>query len=216
MRTTRSTRTAPARGGRLRGLRRRPSVVAVAVLTGLLGSGAFVWQSSQAAFTSVTTVGANSFSTGSVTLAADTASAIFSPTGLVPGSTGTACIKLTYSGSLTAAGIKLYVTSSTDSSSPTGLLAGINMTIEEGTLNGSGATGSCAGFSVNATLANAQSLSALAAANTQYSNGLGSSWLATNGQYRAYRFTYTVSSGLSNTLQGKTANVTFQWEAQSS
>ena len=64
-------------------------VAVLAVPLGLLGSGALVWQASYAAFTAQTTSPGNSWSTGSVALTDDDAgAAMFSRTGLAPGSSG--------------------------------------------------------------------------------------------------------------------------------
>src|SRR4051812_44560547 len=76
-----------------------------AVPIGLIASGALVWNASYAAFTATTVNPGNSWSTGSVALSDSqggsssgaTGTALWSgQTNLIPGSTGTKCIKVTY------------------------------------------------------------------------------------------------------------------------
>ena len=85
--------------------RRRPWVALLAIV-GVIGSSAMVWQASNAAFTATTNDGVNSFAAGTVALSDnDLGTALFSATNLKPGSTGQACIRVTYSGTL-AAGVR--------------------------------------------------------------------------------------------------------------
>ena len=78
---------------------------------GILASAGVVWQSSYAAFSATTSNAGNTLTAGTVKLT-DSANgtAMLNATGLKPGSTGSACIKLTYGGSL-AGNTKLYVAS---------------------------------------------------------------------------------------------------------
>lgn len=194
------------------------TVIAIgAIPVGLLLSGVLVWQSSYAAFTAVADGGANSWSAGTVSLTGDdgsdssgmgTASALFSPTNLKPGSTGTKCVQVTYGGSL-AAGVRVYLQPLTPASIP--LADQLDMTIEEGT---GGTFGSCAGFAPNATPMYSGTLTSLAASRTNFTTGYGA-WAPTaGGPTRAYRFTYTLKSTAPNTVQGRSASATVTWEAQ--
>src|SRR5437764_9711898 len=91
--------------------RMRLALLLAAIPIGLLGSGLFVWQASYSAFTATTTNGANSWSAGTVTISSSPGTAMFTASGLKPGNNGTACVKVTYTGSL-AAVVKLYLKNS--------------------------------------------------------------------------------------------------------
>ncbi len=192
-----------------RGPRRRRSgstAVAAAVLTGLLGSGAMVWKSTAAAFTSSTSTGSNSWATGSVTLTDDdTGAAMFSATGLVPGSTGSNCITVSYTGTV-ATTVKLYASAAVDASSVAQYL---DLTIDIGT---GGGFGSCGGFSAGSTIYSG-SLDAFTSTHLAYGSGVGT-WAPSGAAAQVYRITYTLNAGTPNAKQGATTTATFQWEAQ--
>jgi hypothetical protein len=99
------------------GRRRRPGLVgALAIAVGVLGSGICVWQSTSAVFSSTTANAGNSWTAGSVTLTDDdSGSALFSASGLVPGSSGSNCITVSYSGNV-ATTVRLYASASSDTS----------------------------------------------------------------------------------------------------
>ena len=81
----------------------RKTLVAAAVPAAFLLSGALVWEASYAAFTDTTSNDNNSWTAGSVTITDnDGGSALFTASGLVPGTTGARCITVTYSGTVTA------------------------------------------------------------------------------------------------------------------
>jgi hypothetical protein len=185
---------------------RRTQLLALATPLGIIASGALVWQSSYSAFTATTNNPSNTFSAGTVSLTDDdTGSAMFNATGLKPGSTGTACIKVTYNGSLAAA-VKMYVASGDLSDS--GLGPYLNFTVQEGT---GGQYGNCTGFASSATDVNNQALSTFAGASTNYASGVGS-WAPTgSAQTKVYQFPYTVAGN--NSAQGTSATVKFTWEA---
>ena len=177
---------------------------------GLLLSVALVWQGSRAAFTAQTSNTANSFTTGTVALSDDDSGVALFPTitGMKPGSTGVKCILVTYGGSL-AATVKLFV----NTGDLTGTLGTyLNMQIEEGT---SASFSSCAGFSATSTLFNG-TLASLASTNTSSATGLSSWAPATAASTKAYRFTYTLPTGVANAAQGTTCTVAFTWEATNS
>src|SRR4051794_38341278 len=90
------------------GRRKLVGIGILAALAGMLGSGALVWQASQAAFSGSTNNTTNNFAVNTVTLTDDdTGSAMFNATGLTTGNTGTKCIKVTYTGDV-AAPVRLY------------------------------------------------------------------------------------------------------------
>jgi hypothetical protein len=195
--------------------RGKGAVAAVAAIpVGLLVSGILVWHSSYAAFTAVADGGANSWSAGTVALSGDdgsnssgaTGTAMFAPTNLKPGSTGTNCVQVTYGGSLAAA-VKLYV--KPGGLTGAALAAQLDVTIVEGT---GGAFNNCTGFVAGAT-AYTGTLSALASGSTDFSTGIGS-WTPTAGQLKTYQITYTLKSSAPNSVQGASSSATVTWEAQ--
>jgi hypothetical protein len=180
-------------------------ILACAVPAGLVLSGLLVWHSSSAAFTAETSNPGNSFSAGTVTLSDDdTGTAMFTVTGLRPGSTGTNCLAVGYTGSLAAA-VRLYV--APGDYTGTGLGTYLSLTVDEGT---GGAFGSCSGFSgssiYSGTLAN------LASSSTDSATGVGT-WAPTGSATRTYRFTYTLADN--NSAAGLNSQVTFTWQASS-
>jgi hypothetical protein len=190
--------------------RRRAGAVAVAtaVAAGLLGSGAFVWQGTNAAFTSTTSNGANNWTAGAVTIGDDdTSQALFTASALVPGSTGSKCIKVTYSGNVTSA-VRLYVASSSGS-----LASYLDLVVEEGSGVGNvGDFASCGSFS--GTTVYSGTLATMASTKTAFGSGVGSFAPTAAGQFRVYKFTYTLSASTPDSQQSQSASATFQWESQ--
>ncbi|MCU1677575.1 MAG: hypothetical protein JWM93_2333 [Frankiales bacterium] len=197
-------------------------VAAIATPVALIVSGALVWQSTYAAFTAQVTNGSNAWSTGTVILTGDDGSssttaaagtALFTATALKPGSTGTNCVKVTYSGTLAALPVKMYVSGALTGSAP--LASAISITVVEGT---GGTFNSCTGFTAGPTVVPTQTLAAFAAANTSYATGLAGTWSPAAGasSNRTYQVTYTLSASAGNALQGTTAGATFAWETQNS
>jgi len=137
----------------------------------------------------------------------DTGSALINATAAA-GQTGTACLTVTYTGTVTAP-IKLYATSTSD---PDALGAQVSLTVEEG--SGGTFAGACAGFTSSGTAYNGTFGSFLTTA-TDYGSGVGS-WTADPGTSttRSYRFTWTLSAGASSALQGKSVSATFVWESR--
>jgi hypothetical protein len=182
---------------------------------GILASAAMVWQSSYAAFSGTTTNGGNSWTAGTVKLTdAANGTAILNATALKPGSTGSACITLTYGGSLAAA-TKLYVASGdlTTTTGPSNLAQYLTLKVDEGT----GTVPSCSDFvasgnDYNPTSSTAETLSTFASSATNFANGVGAWTPAANGATKDYRFTWTVQDN--NAAQGLNATVKFTWEAQ--
>jgi len=179
----------------------------VAVLAGVLGSGAMVWQASQAAFSATTANPTNNWTAGSVAITDDDSNtAMFNATGLTPNgtNTGVKCIAVTYSGNV-AAPVRLY------GAAPggTGLAGYLRLTVEIGT--GGAFTAGCTGFAATSTLFNNALLSTWTA--TSYANGIAA-WTPTgaSSETRVFRFTYTLVDD--QNAMGKTASMPFTWEAQ--
>jgi hypothetical protein len=185
----------------------------VALPAALIASALIIGQASYAAFTATTSNPASNWTVGTVVLSDDDSStALFTATGLRPGSTGTKCIVVTSTGSL-ASTVKLYGTSP---STTNALNANITLSVVQGT---GGSFGSCTGFTplVSGSSLYSGSLAAFGAASTNFSNGLGS-WAPTGTatETRTFQFTYTVDAAAPNSTQGGTAAIGFTWEAQNS
>ncbi|MBV9832440.1 MAG: hypothetical protein JOZ82_12685 [Marmoricola sp.] len=193
-----------------RQINKKRLVAAAAAPVALLASGAMVWGASYSAFSATTVNPTSNWSAGTVALADDDSNtAMFTASGLKPGSTGTKCIAVTSTGTLPAA-VKLYGTSY----STTNNLAGnVTLTVEEGT----GATSSsCAGFVSGTTIYNG-TMASFGTSKTSYATGVGS-WAPTGSgsETKSYRVTYTLSSSTPDTAQGGTAALGFTWESQNS
>lgn len=185
----------------------------IAIPAALVASGVVVSTASYSAFSATTVNPTSNWTAGSVALTDDdNNTALFTATGLKPGSTGTNCITVTSTGSLPSA-VKLY---STNAATTNNLAANINLSVEQGT---GGGFGSCSGFTPAATSGTLYSgtVAGFSTASTNYANGVGT-WTPTGtaSESRVYRFTYTVSSTAPNTVQGGTAALGFTWEAQNS
>ncbi|WP_439693759.1 hypothetical protein ACRQ4B_05885 [Curtobacterium sp. SP.BCo] len=185
----------------------------IAVPAALVASGVVVSTASYSAFSATTVNPTSNWTAGSVALTDDdNNTALFSATGLKPGSTGANCITVTSTGSL-ASTVKLY---GTNPSTTNALASNITLQVEQGT---GGGFGSCTGFTpaaTNGTLYNG-TLAAFGTGSTNFATGLGT-WAPTGtaSESRVYRFTYTVSSAAPNTVQGGTASIGLTWEAQNS
>lgn len=188
--------------------RRRPGV-ALLVPVALLASSAVVYQASNAAFTDTTDNAANAWAAGTVTLTDDdSGSAVVNLSGLKPGDSQTKCLNVTYGGDLAAA-VKLYAGAYSDS----GLAQYLTFSIDEGTSAAGGASLSCSGFALGATLytGTLAGFAAGGSASTDFATGV-SSWTPTGTQTRSYRFSWTLQDN--NAAQGTSASATFTWEAQ--
>ncbi|HLL67674.1 MAG TPA: hypothetical protein VK453_18455 [Micromonosporaceae bacterium] len=192
---------------------RRSSVngglAACAALAIALGSGTV-----HAAFTAYAASGSNSWSTGTVTFGPNSpATALFTVSDAKPGSTGNACVKITYGGSLPAR-VRLYIASG--DLTGTGLGSYLGLQINEGT----GSEADCSDFTESANDYNATGLSdyagtlhAFAGSSTNHTTGVSAWNNVTTGATKTYQFRYFLQPD--NAAIGKAANVTFTWEAQS-
>jgi len=178
-----------------------------AVVAGLVLSGCLIWTTSYAAFTADTRNSGNTWTTGSVALANDRASALFQVDKLWPGATGSRCITVTSNGSVPGE-VRLYGAALTG---PTLLTQAISIDVVQGT---AGAAVDCADFVAAATPA--VSTRTLAAYPTDYGTG-GSPWVLTGatGENRVYKISYQVDPNAGNSTQNSTATMTFVWEVQS-
>lgn len=212
---------------------RRAAALAVVPLT-LLGSGALVWQASHAAFSATTVTGSNSWANGTVTITNDQAGvAVFNGlTGLKPdasatsltlpgtgaytasttASGGSACLKVTYTGSL-AANIRLYGTVTN-----AGLAQHLLLSVDTGTDTAPGADVSCATYT---SVANVYGPSP----NTNiYLNAFPANWAGANttawtnvaqNATKWYRISWALPSDTALTgASSVNAQVVFTWEAQ--
>jgi hypothetical protein len=181
-------------------------VAVVAVLAGILSSGVMVWNASEAAFTATTANPTNSWTAGSVSLTDDdSGTAMFTATGLKPGSTATKCIKLTYGGNIASGDVKIYA------AAPTGTLGGyINMTVEVGSV---GTFAACGAFVAASTPINNVLLSTIGT-KTDYSTGYSTGWSPAVSDTKVFRFTYTLSAATPDAQQGATCTIPFTWETQ--
>lgn len=222
-------RPQPRHGRRTRllaGRARGPLLLLAAVPVGLLGSGLVVWESTYAAFVSQADNSGNSWRSGTVTLTDDDASsAMFTVAEgtLVPGNTGTRCLRVEYTGTLPTAtsGVHLYGTATGDAT----LAGALTLKVEQGS---GGTFGSCTGFTPASTGAVVYdgTLSGFATGHTTYATGWGGgagAWVPAPttapapADSRSYRLTYTLPAGVAYgaAYQGKTTGMTFTWEVQS-
>jgi hypothetical protein len=173
---------------------------------GVVAASLVTWRTSDALFTATTANGVNSFGTGNVAIGDnDSGTALFAVTGLKPGSSGQACIRISYTGSLAAA-VRVYGTGATATNSLDDYLT---LTIDEGS---SGATTfpSCAGFVLGTANLFNSTLDNLA---TTHGTGYGS-WAPTGTESRDYRISYSLSAAAPNATMSSSASVTLTWEAQ--
>jgi hypothetical protein len=183
------------------------TLVAVGGLGAVTGLGTF------SAFSATTTNSGNNISSGTVKIDQHTgATTLYSATNRGPGQTTTGCVRVTYSGSLTASAVKLYVSSGISNGDK------YNLKVERGsgltTLDG---TMSCAGFSASSTAFD----NTLDQVPTAYGGGIdGKASAATWAQNDSidYRFTITVvddPTPNAHTTPNSSGNHTFTWEARS-
>jgi hypothetical protein len=187
---------------------RRHLGTALALVAGLLGSGALVWQGTSAVFSSTTANSGNSWTLGSVTLADDdSSSALFAVPSMVPGDNGENCITVSYTGDV-AATVTLYASASADASS---VAQYVDLVVEEGS---GGGFGDCTGFVAGGAPIYSGTLANFTSTKTNHGNGVGS-WAPTGTASTVYRIGYTLNAATPSNKQGSVTTVTFQWESQS-
>lgn len=187
------------------GTRRRRSRVRAVAAAGLLLVAAAGGNASYSAFAGNAGNAGNGWNTGTVSLADDTAGvATFNNvTGLVPGSSGSTCVLVTYTGTV-AATVVLYTRNYAGALGPY-----LNLTVE------TGAGPTCAGFGAASTVFSG-TLETLRTSATGFASGLpaAGAWTpAATGTAKPYRFTYTLTAD--NAAQSATAAFDLVWEAHS-
>jgi hypothetical protein len=183
------------------------TLLAVGGLGAVTGLGTF------SAFSATTVNTGNNISSGTVKIDQHTgATTLYSATNKGPGQTVQGCVRVNYTGSLTASAVKLYTSSGITNG------ANYNLQIERGsgltTLDG---TMSCTGFSASSTAFN----NTLNNMPTTYAAGIdgksaAATW-ATNDSID-YRFTISVvddPTANAHTTANASGNHTFTWEAHS-
>jgi hypothetical protein len=225
---------------RYRAPRARRTALSVAVPVGLVTSLALTWGATHAAFSATTHNPGNSWETGTVGLANNTkVGAVFTPLfsaedGLLkPGSTGSRCIRIDYTGSLEAE-IRMYIEPD-GTGSPAGaedLDPYLVMSIERGVdvdsetevaVDCSGETGDLFSTSpATATFldrthpgvpdATSRTLAHLRTEHRNYGSGIVVEPAATEDTSMTLRITYVLADD--DDAQGKLSEATFTWEAQ--
>jgi hypothetical protein len=186
-----------------------------ALLTLLIvgGLGAMAGLGTFSAFSATTTNSGNDVSSGTVKIDQHTgATTLYSATNKGPGQTVQGCVRVTYSGSLTASAVKLYVSSGITNGS------NYNLEIDRGSgLTTLDSTMSCAGFTQSSVAYNG----ALGSLGTSYATGVdgkaaAATW-ATNDAVD-YRFIISVvddPTPNAHTTPNASGSHTFTWEARS-
>lgn len=176
----------------------------LAVTLGLTLSGALVWQSTEAAFTATTATGQNTWQTGNVQIRHDAASVPFTAQNLVPGTTGTRCITVTYDGTVGPVDVRLYAQDATGGA----LGDHLTLTVWEGT----GGNATCTGFTRAGNDPIYSGPMTTFATTSAGAGGVGW-WSPTlTGEARTYEISYTVGV---NAPQSSSYGVSFVWEARS-
>lgn len=168
-------------------------------------------RTTQATFVGTTINSANTLRSGTVTFGANTpAGTTVTVTGVVPGSFGTACVRVNYTGSLPAT-VRLYVPAGTFVD--TGL--GPYLAVQVRSVSGTAA--SCVNLSTidyNAVGLTdfTKTVVALRSASYDYATGIGT-WSATSGASRTYQLSWLVAPN--NAGIGKKVTFDLVWEARS-
>lgn len=187
--------------------RRRASrkiLLSALLLLSLTSAGAFgTW----AAFSATTTNPGNSFDSGTVTISDnDSGSAMFAVTGVRPGSTGSTCMKVLYTGSL-AATIKVYTGNVSNTFSND-----FTIDIDKSTA-GSDTFQNCTGFA-GGSVTNLVTDSTVGSLPTNYAGGYTLDAAATNPTPWYIRVTYELGAGAGDGDQGKSAEFDIVFEAR--
>jgi predicted ribosomally synthesized peptide with SipW-like signal peptide len=185
------------------------------LLTALLvgGLSALVGLGTYSAFTATTTNSGNNISSGTVKIDQHTgATTLYNVTNQKPGDTTTKCLRVTYSGSLTASAVKLYTSA--------GITNGTqyNLEIDRGSgLSTLDATMSCAGFTQSSVAYNGN----LGSLGSTYAGGVdGKAAAATWATNDTVDYRFIISQNDDTTANAHTSVLssgshTFTWEARS-
>lgn len=194
------------------GLRRGQALLVLALVGSMVVVGFQITVRSVAAFSATTTNAGNSFAAGTVALTDDdSASALFSVSGMSPGDSVVDCIVVTYNGTIADPGaVRIYNGGFTDSGDFADYL---NVTIEEGT---GGAFGSCGAFSSVATIETGGTLTDFATNHTNYATGAGTWDPSSTPVSVTYRITVALDGSTPNAEMGQSVTaLAFTWEVQS-
>jgi len=176
------------------------TMLILALLGAVVGFGTF------SAFSATTENPGNAFDAGTVSITDDdSGSAMLSLANAKPGDSDTACIVVTYTGSLPSS-VRLY-----GATGGSGLDQYLDLTVTRGTIAGP-SFDSCPGFTPDGGGGVIYS-GTLAAYPDAYAAGLvdpDGSWM--NGESRAYRFSVSVQDD--GGAQGLNATQSFTWEAR--
>lgn len=217
--------------------RRRISAPLSAVVVSVVAAGTLVWNVAYAAFSSSTTNAGNAWASGTVAVSNDhSGSAVFSAadvkpdtgtsalappgTGALVASTtsagGSACFKVTYSGSV-AANVHLYATV-TNTGTDGGLGQFLLLDIDTGTDSAPGTDTNCATYTSSSYLyGSAGNTNAFVnGLPTTYAAGLAGWNGATGGTSKWYRVSWLLPANVANTAQAEQVQVDLVWEAQGS
>ena len=179
--------------------------VAAMVISMVLVAG-LVLRTSSAAFSDTTRNPGSSWAAGTVRLSDDDggATALFNASGMVPGDRIEKCIAVRYTGNVTPARVRLYGAFA----GGTNLSDYLDLTVERGS---GGSFGSCSGFTATET-AYTGSLASFVPSHRDFATGVGT-WSPASGETQTYRFVVELRND--NAAQGRSEQVNFTWEAQS-
>jgi hypothetical protein len=203
----------------------RRNVLLGAVLLGPVIASASVMQRTGAAYSATTTNPSSAWTSGRVTLTDDDAgAAMFSVSGMVPGGSGSRCLKVKYNGTLAASAIKLYASSAVPSSPPAGALADqMTIKIEMDTNTsptGQFSDGSSCALSSPTDVVTTRTLRTFINSTNSWATGIAApSWTPAGNNtdtFRTFRITWALPSNAASTAQNTSQTVNFTWEAQNS
>jgi hypothetical protein len=186
----------------------------IVIVVAALVIAAVVFGVSRAAFSDSTSA-RGSVATGSVVLDNNVeATTLFAVSNLTGGESFTACVHVTYDGSVTPAPILLYA-SDDDASGGLGQYLDLKVETGSGKTDVAGDT-SCADFVPDATIVGdptAPTFKQFTDDHGSFSEGLDTGWAAaTKGEAKDFRFTFTVQD--TNDAQSKSSQPVFTWETQ--
>ena len=180
------------------------SILVVGTVGLVAGAGTF------AALSSTAGNNGNTFAAGTVVLNDnDTGSAMWSVSNRIPGDTVTTCIRLTYTGTLSA-DVRLYTLSAVGTVDQY-----LNLTVEKGSVPGATAFPACTGFNPESTIYSG-TVQGFKNTKTGWATGVGANpgaqtrW--NQNDTLAYRFTVTLQNDTG--AQGLTSTTAFTWEAR--
>lgn len=194
--------------------RRLGTMVMATLLSGVVVSSATILKTSIAAFSATTSNGANSWSSGTLNLASNPSSVLFTSGGdgpVVGGQVLQKCIRVHYTGSWTGANVKMYASLPAAPDNDTALAPYLSVAVEQGSATDTTA-GTCANFTGGAQIGTTRKLDSFISTYSNYATGVGTWSTGSTDEWMAYRITITVDSD--DNAQGKAANATFTWEVQ--